>query len=91
MRRCDIEAGRERELLCTLAAQYAPEEQNMTPTPHREPGLPDDLSPDDPSLPGNLPPDDPLPDPNQPPDDPPSHDPTPPAPDPRMPGAIDLA
>ncbi|NMK45564.1 hypothetical protein [Achromobacter sp. Bel] len=56
----------------------------MTPTPHREPGLPDDLPPDDPSLPGNLPPDDPLPDPNQPPDDPP-------VPDPRMPGAIDLA
>ena len=34
----------------------------MTPSPHREPGLPDDLSPDDPALPGNLPPDDPLPD-----------------------------
>ncbi|KAG1435937.1 hypothetical protein G6F57_020893 [Rhizopus arrhizus] len=58
----------------------------MTPSPHREPGLPDDLPPDDPSLPGNLPPDDPLPDPNQPPDDPPAHDPTPPAPDPRLPG-----
>ncbi len=62
----------------------APEEHTMTTTPHREPGLPDDLPPDDPSLPGNLPPDDPLPDPNQPPDDPP-------VPDPRMPGAIDLA
>lgn len=63
----------------------------MSQIPHREPGQPDDLTPDDPVLPGNPPADDPRPDPGRPTDNPDVIDPTPPAPDPRAPGTIDLA
>lgn len=65
----------------------------MSQPPHREPGVPEDISPDDPALPGILPADDPrpVPDPGRPATNPDTVDPTPPAPDPRAPGTIDLA
>jgi hypothetical protein len=63
----------------------------MSQSTHREPGLPDDLPPDDPALPGNLPPDDSEPVPEPPPEDPDDAGSMPRRPDPSDPRTIDLA